>query len=173
MLFLSNRWLQDWFCQSGPPYIYSYSKFEPQSFSLGLKQLLFRCCVWESLTVLRRTLLDVRLIPAAPLFPHRRPGGAAPLVLRLLFRGGGCSRNTRLTGSSITSSDGGCRHSLCVELVLLCGDSLSGWVGNECWNTLSSDWPGVQMCWSAAVSTSALELFLLHLGKCLSLASKL
>lgn len=52
--------------------------------------------------------------------------------------------------------------SLCVDVVLLCGDPLCGRLEKKCWITLRSDGLGTQM-WSSpdAVSTSALELFLL------------
>lgn len=55
--------------------------------------------------------------------------------------------------------------SLCVDVVLLCGDPLCGRLEKKCWITPRSDWLGTQMCSSPdAVSTSALELSL-HLNR--------
>lgn len=52
--------------------------------------------------------------------------------------------------------------SLCVDVELLCGDSLCGRLEKKCCRTPRSAWLGVQMCSSPdAASTSALELFLL------------
>lgn len=62
-----------------------------------------------------------------------------------------------LTKGAATGTD-----SLCVDVVLLCGDPLCGRLEKKCWITLSSDWLGTQMCSSSDdASTSALELFLL------------